>query len=83
MFPGDLFQHPAMPVQNAIKIVRNDKMNSAIADRPISKIKEISSLKKLKLHNSNTKHNRIGQGNYNKTKAQSLIISYWFYQYIF
>lgn len=36
MFPGDRLQQPKMPVQKAMKIVRKERMNKAIAERPIS-----------------------------------------------
>lgn len=36
IFPGDLLQHPATPVQKATKTAKKDKMKRAIIDRPIS-----------------------------------------------
>lgn len=38
IFPGDLLQQPAMPVQNATNIVKKANINNAIADLPISEI---------------------------------------------
>jgi hypothetical protein len=36
MLPGDLFQQPTTPVQNAVKIAKKPTMKRAITDRPIS-----------------------------------------------
>lgn len=36
MFPGDLLQHPATPVQKAINITKKLTMNRAIVDLPMS-----------------------------------------------
>lgn len=38
MLPGDLFQQPATPVQNAINTIKNATMNNAIVDLPMSEI---------------------------------------------
>lgn len=37
IFPGDLLQHPVIPVQNAANTARNAIMKSAIIERPMSK----------------------------------------------
>lgn len=36
MFPGDLLQHPATPVQNAMNITKKLTINNAIVDLPMS-----------------------------------------------
>lgn len=36
IFPGDLLQHPATPVQKATNITINETIKRAIAERPIS-----------------------------------------------
>lgn len=37
IFPGDLLQQPATPVQNAMNITKKLTMNNAIVALPISK----------------------------------------------
>lgn len=36
MFPGDLLQHPATPVQKAINMTKKLTTNNAIVDLPMS-----------------------------------------------
>lgn len=42
MFPGDLFQQPTTPVQNAVKIATNPTINRAITDLPMSETQQKS-----------------------------------------
>jgi hypothetical protein len=44
MFPEDLLQHPATPVQKAMNTKKNAKMKRAMAERPISKINHWKSI---------------------------------------
>lgn len=36
MLPGDLLQHPATPVQNAMKMTKNATIRITITERPMS-----------------------------------------------
>lgn len=41
MFEGDVLQQPTIPVINETNMKKNEQMNKAIIDRPISKIRNI------------------------------------------